>query len=77
MLALLETLGASPAQAHCGLVVEAAETAGEAASSCPSVCAGDALLGHAEVVRRLIAAGAPLDHVNNLHWTALIEAVIP
>jgi uncharacterized protein len=24
----------------------------------------------------LIAAGAPLDHVNNLHWTALIEAVV-
>jgi uncharacterized protein len=23
-----------------------------------------------------IAAGAPLDHVNNLHWTALIEAVV-
>ncbi|MBM3561141.1 MAG: ankyrin repeat domain-containing protein, partial [Alphaproteobacteria bacterium] len=33
-------------------------------------------LGHADVVRRLIAAGAPLDHVNNLGWTALIEAVI-
>ncbi|KFL26477.1 ankyrin, partial [Devosia riboflavina] len=33
-------------------------------------------LGHAEIVRRLIAAGAPLDHVNNLGWTALIEAVI-
>lgn len=33
-------------------------------------------LGHAEVVRRLIAGGAPLDHVNNLGWTALIEAVI-
>lgn len=33
-------------------------------------------LGHDEVVRRLIAAGAPLDHVNNLGWTALIEAVI-
>ena len=33
-------------------------------------------LGHVEVVRRLIAAGAPLDHVNNLNWTALIEAVI-
>jgi ankyrin repeat protein len=33
-------------------------------------------LGHVEVVRRLIAAGAPLDHVNNLGWTALIEAVI-
>lgn len=33
-------------------------------------------LGHHEVVRRLIAGGAPLDHVNNLGWTALIEAVI-
>ena len=33
-------------------------------------------LGHVEVVRRLIAAGAPLDHVNNLNWTALIEAVV-
>ncbi|MBT8425516.1 MAG: ankyrin repeat domain-containing protein [Silicimonas sp.] len=33
-------------------------------------------LGHVEVVRRLIAAGAPLDHVNNLHWTAVIEAVV-
>jgi ankyrin repeat protein len=33
-------------------------------------------LGHDGVVRQLIAAGAPLDHVNNLHWTALIEAVI-
>jgi ankyrin repeat protein len=33
-------------------------------------------LGHAEVVRTLIRAGAPLDHVNNLGWTALIEAII-
>jgi ankyrin repeat protein len=33
-------------------------------------------LGHDEVVRALIRAGAPLDHVNNLGWTALIEAVI-
>ncbi|MBX9908302.1 MAG: ankyrin repeat domain-containing protein [Beijerinckiaceae bacterium] len=33
-------------------------------------------LGHDEVVRVLIEAGAPLDHVNNLSWTALIEAVI-
>jgi ankyrin repeat protein len=33
-------------------------------------------LGHVEVVRRLIAAGAPLDHVNNLGWTALMESVI-
>ena len=33
-------------------------------------------LGHAEVVRILCEAGAPLDHVNNLGWTALLEAVI-
>ena len=33
-------------------------------------------LGHHEVVRQLIEGGAPLDHVNNLGWTALIEAVI-
>jgi len=33
-------------------------------------------LGHAGVVRQLIAAGAPLDHINNLHWTAAIEAVV-
>ncbi len=33
-------------------------------------------LGHAEVVRTLIRAGAPLDHVNNLGWTALIESIV-
>lgn len=33
-------------------------------------------LGHHEVVKRLIKAGAPLNHVNNLAWTALIEAVV-
>ncbi|CAN0567417.1 unnamed protein product, partial [Laminaria digitata] len=33
-------------------------------------------LGHVEVVRTLIAAGAPLDHVNNLNWTALIESIV-
>jgi len=33
-------------------------------------------LGHDEVVRTLIAAGAPLDHVNNLGWTALIESIV-
>ena len=33
-------------------------------------------LGHDGVVRQLIAAGAPLDHVNNLRWTALIEAIV-
>jgi ankyrin repeat protein len=33
-------------------------------------------LGHDGVVRQLITAGAPLDHVNNLHWTALIESIV-
>ena len=33
-------------------------------------------LGHHDVVARLVAGGAPLDHVNNLDWTALIEAVV-
>jgi uncharacterized protein len=33
-------------------------------------------LGHDGVVRQLIQANAPLDHVNNLHWTAAIEAVV-
>jgi ankyrin repeat protein len=33
-------------------------------------------LGHAEVVRVLIEAGAPLDHVNNLGWTALMESIV-
>jgi uncharacterized protein len=33
-------------------------------------------LGHVEVVRALIAAKAPLDHVNNLGWTALIESIV-
>ena len=33
-------------------------------------------LGHDGVVRQLIDAGAPLDHVNNLHWTAVIEAIV-
>src|SRR5262249_49666810 len=33
-------------------------------------------LGHDGVVRQLIAAGAPLDHVNNLHWTAVMESIV-
>jgi uncharacterized protein len=33
-------------------------------------------LGHDGVVRQLIAAGAPLDLVNNLHWTAVIESIV-
>lgn len=33
-------------------------------------------LGHAEVVKLLLEAGAPVNHVNNLNWTALMEAVV-
>ncbi len=33
-------------------------------------------LGHDGVVRALIAGGAPVDHVNNLNWTALIEVIV-
>jgi len=33
-------------------------------------------LGHAQVVRALINAKAPLDHVNNLGWTAVIESIV-
>lgn len=33
-------------------------------------------LEHVEVVRILVGAGAPLDHVNNLGWTALIESIV-
>jgi len=33
-------------------------------------------LGHDTVVQALIDAGAPLNHVNNLGWTALMEAVV-
>jgi len=61
-LALLLELGASP-----GLVTSRYDGTALIAA---------AHLGHDGVVRRLIAAGAPLDHVNNLHWTALIEAVV-
>ena len=55
--------------------------AGASARLVTSIYDGTALiaaahLGHDGVVRELIRAGAPLDHVNNLGWTALIEAVI-
>ena len=33
-------------------------------------------LGHVAVVEALIAGQASLDHVNNLGWTALIEAIV-
>ena len=61
--------------------LKAALAAGNKAGNITSVYVGTALiaaahLGHDEVVRTLIEAGAPLDHVNNLGWTALIEAVV-
>lgn len=54
---------------------------GAAADTVTSPYDGTALiaaahLGHHAVVARLIEAGAPLDHVNNLGWTALMEAVV-
>lgn len=54
---------------------------GNAAKNVTSRYDGTALiaaahLGHAEVVIELIRAGAPLDHVNNLGWTALIESIV-
>lgn len=61
--------------------LEAALALGANAKAITSPYDGTALiaaahLGHDGVVRALIRAGAPLDHVNNLGWTALIEAVI-
>jgi len=32
--------------------------------------------GHVEAVKLLIKAGVPVDHVNRLHWTGLLEAII-
>ena len=62
-------------------MLKAALAAGNRATLVTSPYDGTALiaashLGHAEVVRTLIEAGAPLDHINNLGFTALIEAVI-
>jgi hypothetical protein len=33
-------------------------------------------LGYDEIVKLLIKAGAPLNHVNNLGWTALMESIV-
>jgi len=62
-------------------LVDLALTLGANAGNVTSPYEGTALiaaahLGHHEVVARLVAGGAPVDHVNNLGWTALIEAVI-
>ncbi|MDD9878265.1 MAG: ankyrin repeat domain-containing protein [Magnetovibrio sp.] len=62
-------------------MIELAASLGADATLITSPYEGTALiaaahLGHVEVVRALIAAEAPLDHVNNLGWTALIEAIV-
>lgn len=54
---------------------------GASASTITSPYGGTALiaaahLGNVAAVRELTAARAPLDHVNNLGWTALLEAII-
>ena len=62
-------------------MVRTAVKAGGNAKNITSIYDGTALiaaahLGNWESVQVLIEAGAPLDHVNNLGWTALIEAVV-
>jgi ankyrin repeat protein len=62
-------------------MVQLALALGASARNVTSPYEGTALiaaahLGHEEVVRELIKGGAPLDHVNNLGWTAVIEAVV-
>ena len=64
-----------------GPTLEVALALGASARNVTSRYDGTALiaaahLGHVEVVRTLIRAGAPLDHVNNLGWTALIESIV-
>ena len=61
--------------------LKAALESGASAKTITSRYDGTALiaaahLGHVEAVKMLIAAKAPLDHVNNLGWTALMEAVV-
>ena len=56
-------------------------SSGASASLVTSPYEGTALiaaahLGNQEIVRELIRAEAPLDHINNLGWTALLEAII-
>lgn len=62
-------------------MVSLAMELGNAPDLITSVYDGTALiaaahLGHHDVVARLVAGGAPIDHINNLAWTALIEAVV-
>jgi hypothetical protein len=62
-------------------MVRTAVKAGGSAANITSVYDGTALIAAAhegswESIDVLIKAGAPLDHVNNLGWTAMIEAVV-
>jgi ankyrin repeat protein len=62
-------------------LLEALLAAGASAKLVTSIYDGTALiaaahLGHDGIVGELICARAPLDHANNLGWTALIEAVV-
>lgn len=61
--------------------LELALALGTSAGNITSPYEGTALiaaahLGHTEVVQILIRHAAPLDHVNNLGWTAVIEAIV-
>jgi len=62
-------------------MVATAVKAGGSATNITSIYDGTALIaaaheGNWESINVLIKAGAPLDHVNNLGWTAMIEAVV-
>jgi ankyrin repeat protein len=62
-------------------MVRLAASLGGNSANVTSIYDGTALiaashLGHVEVVAALIEAKAPLDHINNLGWTALLESVI-
>ena len=62
-------------------MVQLALAQGANARAITSPYAGTALIaaahhGHVEVVAALIAAKAPLDHVNNIGWTALMESIV-
>lgn len=62
-------------------MVKLAVSLGGNPANVTSIYDGTALIasahrGHMDVVQALVDARAPLDHINNLGWTALIEAVI-
>jgi len=62
-------------------MVRTAVKAGGKAANITSIYDGTALIaaaheGNWESIAVLIKSGAPLDHVNNLGWTAMIEAVV-